>query len=64
MKNLEVTQDRDSPQLSPSSLGIAMDEDSCLAMGIVSEDGGYFVPGKNGMIGGTVAGGVSGDAGG
>jgi hypothetical protein len=62
MKFLELTE-QDSPQLSLGVLGLAMVNETCLALGIVSGDGGYLQPGDGGAIGGTAAGNSLGIAG-
>jgi hypothetical protein len=56
MKYLDLTQQKRYPQSSVGVLGLAMVDDSALAIGIVSGDSGYGWPGNTVAIDGTPAG--------
>jgi hypothetical protein len=51
MKHLEFTDPTDRPQSTPIKLGIAMDTESGLAIGLLAGDGSYFPAGNAGTIG-------------
>jgi hypothetical protein len=50
MKNLELTQSVHSPQSSVGVLGLAMDDESALAIGMFLGDSGYGWPGDVGQL--------------
>jgi hypothetical protein len=58
MKFLEFTEPAYSPQSWLEGLGILMDQNSCLVIGMVSGDSSYLQPGDAGRMGATRAGGV------
>jgi hypothetical protein len=60
MKDLEFTQQRDTPGYHPQSLGIERDDESALAIGMFSGNGGHMWPGIAEGFGDTVAGEVGG----